>query len=263
MLSVLHVVSFPKSGRTWLRVMLDDIGVDAVYTHDGSAYEERLPTTALNPDKTEYAVGPVLFMVRDPRDVVVSGYFQVVRRLQLEAVASMSNFIRDPRYGFEKIVHFNLQWFAAAPRIPRLAIVSYEDLHKDPGRTLAAVAQFAGHVVPAETVEDIVSSRSFAHMRRLEASGGFTARYGSALTPMNHADPETYKVRRGIVGGYIDYLSEADIAYCDHILSNAKYGARLHEAMRVRSVLQRDHVATIKTYPVRPLLEEDAKSSRE
>src|SRR5688572_6892842 len=32
------VVSFPKAGRTWLRVMLDELGLPFDYRHDGSTH---------------------------------------------------------------------------------------------------------------------------------------------------------------------------------------------------------------------------------
>jgi hypothetical protein len=31
-------------------------------------------------------------------------------------------------------------------------------------------------------------------------------------------DPDSRKVRRGVIGGYVDYLSPADLAYCDAAL---------------------------------------------
>jgi len=240
MVSILRVVSFPKSGRTWLRVMLDDLSIEAVYTHDGSGYEDHASIATLNADKTKYAAGSILLMVRDPRDIVVSGYFQARRRLRLGSAdsLSMSDFIRDERYGIEKVVRFNLQWFAAAPQISRFAIVQYEDLHKNTGRTLSAVARFAGSEKPAEAMADVVSQRSLAHMRRLEASGALEQQYGSALMPADPSDPESYKVRRGIIGGYVDYLSGRDVEYCDRILGNAGYFPQLREALAARSVLR-------------------------
>jgi len=237
MLHLLQIVSFPKSGRTWLRVMLDDIGISAIYTHDGSGYEDNASIVDLNPDKTKYAASPVLLVARDPRDIVVSGYFQVTRRLRLEGANSMSHFIRNERYGIEKVVQFNLQWFAAARQVPRFAILRYEELHKDTARTLSAVAQFAGSKLPAATVKDVVSRRSFAQMQRLEANGGFKMRYGSALLPMDPDDPESYKVRRGKIGGYIDYLSGDDIIYCNRVLDEAAYWPQLQGAIGLYGVL--------------------------
>ena len=92
--------------------MLDDLGIEAVYTHDGSSFEGHLSVANLDSDKTKFEAGLVLLMVRDPRDVVISGYFQVVRRLHLQTADSMSisDFIRNPRYGIEKSVRFNLDW---------------------------------------------------------------------------------------------------------------------------------------------------------
>jgi hypothetical protein len=101
------VISFPKSGRTWLGVMLDDLEVRARYSHDGSDHRLRLPLSELRADKAQYAGATVLLMVRDPRDTVVSGYFQVTRRLGIP-VPSMSDLIQSDCYGIRKICHFRL-----------------------------------------------------------------------------------------------------------------------------------------------------------
>jgi len=237
---VLHVVSYPKSGRTWLRVMLDDLGIEALYTHDGSGFEEHASIANLDADKTKFAAGLVLLMVRDPRDVVISGYFQVVRRLRLQTAGSMSisDFIRHPRYGVEKAVRFNLHWFAAAREMSDLAIVRYEDLHKDTSRALTAIVRFACSEASTDVVRDVALRRSFAHMRQLEATGGFEASYGNALTPPDLADPESYKVRRGILGGYVDYLSRDDQDFCNRIIGETDYDLQLQYTMSLRSVLR-------------------------
>jgi Sulfotransferase domain len=237
---VFHVVSYPKSGRTWLRVMLDDLGIEALYTHDGSGFEEHASIANLDADKTKFATGLVLLLVRDPRDVVISGYFQVVRRLRLQTAGAMSisDFIRHPRYGIEKAVRFNLHWFAAARDMSDLAIVRYEDLHHDTSRALTAIVRFACAETATAVISDVAWRRSFAQMRQLEADGGFAARYGHALTPADLADPESYKVRRGMVGGYIDYLSRDDQEFCNRIVGETDYGLRLQHAMSRRSVLR-------------------------
>ena len=50
-------------------------------------------------------------------------------------------------------------------------------------------------------------------MRRLEEAG--TLR-NNRLRPTIAGDPEAFKVRRGIVGGYRDYLSADDIGYAEN-----------------------------------------------
>ena len=39
------------------------------------------------------------------------------------------------------------------------------------------------------------------------------------LRAKNPEDPESLKVRRGVVRGYVDYLSEEDIRYIDQVIA--------------------------------------------
>ena len=226
----LLVVSFPKSGRTWLRVMLDDIGATTSFTHDGSDHQLRSPLATLEADKSKYAGMNVLLLVRDPRDTAVSGYFQIARRLKLSD-ASISDVLRDDRHGIKKICHFNLQWFAAAQQIPRFAVLSYEQMHKAPAEALCAAAAFAGITLDERIAELIASNRAFARMRVAEASGELAQRYGKFLAPGDRNDGESFKVRRGIVGGYGDYLSKADLSYCESVLVETSYWSHCERAI--------------------------------
>jgi len=205
--------------------MLDDLRIRARYSHDSSDHRLRLPLSELRADKAQYAGATVLLMVRDPRDTVVSGYFQVTRRLGIP-IPSMSDLIRSECYGIRKICHFHLQWFDAAPGMKRFAILRYEQLHVTPGPALATVAAFAGIPVNCDIANCVAENRTFARMRAAEVSGEL-ARYGDAVRPRNVDDPDSFKVRRGKVGGYNDYFSEADSAYCDAVLTKSDYWARL------------------------------------
>jgi hypothetical protein len=50
-------VSFPCSGRTWLRHMFHDLGVDTEYTHDGSDHKAGRPLSELNPTRPNIGTG--------------------------------------------------------------------------------------------------------------------------------------------------------------------------------------------------------------
>ncbi len=52
-------------------------------------------------------------------------------------------------------------------------------------------------------------------MRRFEESGVLGAK--PVMTPGNRFDPESFKTRRGKVGGYREYLSQEDVAFIDDI----------------------------------------------
>ena len=50
----------------------------------------------------------------------------------------------------------------------------------------------------------------FENMQKLEAAGVFDSKI---LHPGDVRDPESFKVRRGKVGGYREYLSDEDLKY--------------------------------------------------
>jgi len=82
-----------------------------------------------------------------------------------------------------------------------------------------------------QVAELIASNRAFARLRAAEASGELAHRYGPYLLPGDRNDGESFKVRRGVVGGYVDYLSEADQSYCESVLAETGYWSQADRAM--------------------------------
>jgi hypothetical protein len=232
-----YVVSFPKSGRTWLRVMLDDLGVAASYTHAGSDTKSFEPASALKVRPRKFQGRPVLLLVRDPRDVAVSVFFQVDRRNR-RPVGPLSACIRSDHHGIEKIARFNLLWFEAARKFRRLAILRYEDLHAGVATSLQAITAYVGKPVDADSIAAVAERYTFANMQAQEISGGFAGRYRKSLQPADPNDPESFKVRKGKVGGYCEYLSADDVAYCDRTLAQIGYWAKLDAAIKAYGLLK-------------------------
>jgi hypothetical protein len=52
----------------------------------------------------------------------------------------------------------------------------------------------------------------FEYMKKMEASGEFSTEFLQARNP---GDPDSYKVRRGKVGGFKDHFSPADLAFAE------------------------------------------------
>lgn len=92
------------------------------------------------------------------------------------------------------------------------AFTRYEDMHRDAGGALALVLEFMGARVPAAAMATAVEYCRFENLRRVEADGRFP---GEALQPANADDPESFKLRKGKVGNFDEYLSPADVAYID------------------------------------------------
>ena len=62
--------------------------------------------------------------------------------------------------------------------------------------------------VSKEEIENAFEFSSFSNMRQMEKENKFNVK---RLRPGEENNVDSYKVRRGIVGGYKDYLSEEEI----------------------------------------------------
>lgn len=236
-----YLLSYPKTGRTWLRVMmarllaehfgrpeLADLEPDAspprvagvpriVAKHDGNP--DKKTADELDPDRSEYSGCRVILLIRDLRDTVVSNYFQATRREHCYE-GDIASYLRWPRGSFDTMLRYYNVW-ARQRHVPRgFLLVRYEDLHADAVGELRRVAGFLGlRNVSEEAFEAAVRFGRFQAMRRREAA---LPADGTPLAAGRADDQESFKARRGKVGGYVDYLGPADIAWLD-----ARIGAEL------------------------------------
>lgn len=232
-----HIISYPKCGRTWLVLLIGKslelhYGIRArnplklrnfarpwrdipyiLQHHDGGP--EFLAPEELAQDKSPYADRRVLFMVRDPRDVLVSSYFQHTRR-NANFTGGLEDYARARQGGIETIVAFYNIW-ARNRDVPRdFHLVSYEDLHRDTGGELRRALEFIGiRGVSDATIGKAVEFCDFGNMRRLEASNALGT---SALSARDAADPESYKTRRGEIGSYRDYLHGESLDFVEGVI---------------------------------------------
>lgn len=228
-------VSYPKAGRTWLRVMLDELDLPLAWKHDGSQHTRAIPWSEYSPcsgSYGDYRGQRLLLLYRDPRDTAVSGFFQRSRRREQGYAGTVGDFLRDPCHGLEKIARFNMAWLQRGDShgLP-FAAVSYEGLRLDTAGGLGRIVTFLApdQVISAATLSATVEQCSFSTMQERERSGSLAARYGERLRPADPGDTESFKVRRGKVGGYVDYLDEADQHWCQETLTALGYDRCLEE----------------------------------
>lgn len=223
-----RIVSYPRSGRTWLRLMLHDVSVDARFTHVGSKNVLQLAPGEICQGMEKYARRPIVFLHREPRDTLISYFHHCRRRGVWEG--DLATFVRDPRNGFERILAFNLGWMEAQDRFADFTAVAYEDLRADPHGELGRIVRFLRcNLVRARDIEAAIADNTFERMKEREQSGELHARFGDRFTPGGGPD-ENMIVRRGAVGGHASELSEADAAYCAELMERYDYRARLTAA---------------------------------
>ncbi|TIY09030.1 MAG: sulfotransferase domain-containing protein [Mesorhizobium sp.] len=132
----------------------------------------------------------------------------------------MSSFVRDPQFGIERTLRFNAMWLAAIRERDDVLITRYETLHSDAASELRQIAKWLNVEPDEEEITKAIDVGRFESMRNKESSGQSDERYGHRLRTVDSTDSDSFKVRRGVVGGYKDYLTEKEILYCKNIMEN-------------------------------------------
>lgn len=236
------LISYPKCGRTWLRMLLGKyvLGPDGQgnplellrltranpefcsleVTHDDFPHWKRADRIFTN--KQAYAGKKVIFLVRDPRDTLVSYYFQYMRRgdrfLANDKTfdGSLSDFVRHEIGGLRSLVAFYNVWAVNRDIPAGFLLVTYEDMKKDVRKVLRDMIGFLDWPIRnADFIDEVVAFASFDNMRKMEETDALN---DARLKAPDNQDPESFKVRKGNVGGYRDYLTEEDILYIDEYM---------------------------------------------
>lgn len=232
-------ISFPKCGRTWfqfcfasymlsLRTKMRDVPETRMTTTHGGALEVNWASPSLYwfpvIRKLVHLNRKNVFIVRDPRDIIVSWYFHTTRReKQIDKKMLLSEFIRGEYTGMPRLVLFYNIWQYVISRhiCPTIIIMRYEDMSKDMYSEMSRVLSFWELPIDKAILEKAVKASTFEKMQIVERNRGLKATDPDVyweLTPGNVNDPDSYKVRRGVIGGYVDYLSKDDIKYINNYL---------------------------------------------
>lgn len=240
------VVSIPKSGRTWVRTFLcayfceryghpfslqpeqygDGRIPRIIYSHD--RFEQRTKADRWDALRGKYFIpaaerrrAKIVLLARDPRDTFVSHYVQLTRRTretpdQLKQ-KEIGEVLRDPRHGIASMIEIMNGWLAEWTGKPNFLLLRYEDLQQEPDTRFRELLKFLGETEPdADAFAHAMDFSRFGNMKKMEAAGAFTSKI---LQPTDAADPESFKVRRGKVGGFSDYLLGDDLAYANEALA--------------------------------------------
>jgi hypothetical protein len=144
---------------------------------------------------------------------MVSYYFHKTRRQKGAYGRALSDFIRDPLWGMDRLEEFMDKWYQHR-HIPKdLMVLRYEDLHVNSQRELRRILNFLNlDKVSDEIIYSAVEHSTFDNLRSMSVG---ELRKVHTIAPTDPEDPQTFKIREGKVGGYVDYLSAADVAYIE------------------------------------------------
>jgi hypothetical protein len=233
-------VSYPKCGRTWLHLLLAKYFSlkyneklekslnhmsrsnkkipRMVLTHDGKYL------TKINRSKKIFVNKKVIFIVRDPRDVVVSHFHHNYTRDRIYK-KTLSQFIRDPIFGIKKVVEY-MNWWYEKRNVPfDFLLVRYEDFHKNTTGQVKQLLTFMGEKnIDGEFVEKAIDYCSIENLKELEKLGEIN--FKGFNYKKKHTDKNSLKARKGQVKGYIKDLSGSDLNFVNSCMKihNKSFG---------------------------------------
>ena len=96
-------------------------------------------------------------------------------------------------------------------------LITYEDLHKNTSNAFSTVLNFIGETeIDDNILEKSIKFCNFENLKKAEEKDLFNS---FRLRAKSLKDTESFKVRKGKIGGYVDYLSKNDIEYIDEIIN--------------------------------------------
>lgn len=216
-------ISYPKSGRTWVRFALLSAGVKIEFNHGGYASRD--------PDELGYQFTGVrphvfgtknIFLHRNPLDTAVSEFHQIYSRIfrpdhqhyerikerltkqNLLPPTDVDEFVLHPIWGCRKISAFNAAHIKYFSKRKNSMLVRYEDLRTEPRVHFSRLLDFIG--AKDYDIEHVLKESSFENMRQLELNADAATKKANRLYGMRDGDENSLKVRKGKVGGYSETL---------------------------------------------------------
>ncbi len=186
------IVSFPRSGNTWTRFLIGNLvqpgdpitflNVERVIPDTSSlltkSYLKHIPRPRILKSHQHFdpRYKKVIYIVRDPRDVVLSHYNWQRKRREIDDQYPLgryiSRFIAGDLAGWGSWGEHVLSWLATRHNSSDFLLLRYEAMLAEPLGELGKVAIFLGIDATQEALATAVERSSADNMRKLEKTQG-------------------------------------------------------------------------------------------
>ena len=230
-------LSYPKSGRTWVRFLVDAYLADLhglelsnvfeverklgrrwriEWSHLTGAMIAGLPYDRIGEvDLARIDGRPCVFLSRNLHATLASAYFQARDRVKVFE-GTPSEFVRSPLFGIRKLVAFYNLVEEMKGRFSSFTHLTYEGLREDPAAGLIAVLTVLGAEIDPERVEKAVRLGDIESLRRLARTPEYAQ---TALAPVDKDNPDSEKVRRGDDQAWRELFGDEDARFIDRVIA--------------------------------------------
>ena len=230
-------LSYPKSGRTWVRFLVDAYLADLhhlelanvfeverkldrrwriEWTHLTGAMIAGLPYDRIGEvDLSKIDGRPCVFLSRNLHATLASAYFQARERVKVFE-GTPAEFVRSPLFGIRKLVAFYELVEELKGRFSSFTRLTYEALREDPAAGLVATLEVLGVEIDPKRVEKAVRLGDIESLRRLARTPEYAE---TPIAPVERDKPESDKVRRGDDEAWRSLFDEDDVLYIDKVIA--------------------------------------------
>lgn len=241
---IIYFISFPKSGRTWLEVMMaktyseltgekisDTLNKNLKfyknrfnnkklpYIEFGHGYKNAEICLGNYFPSNYYKNKKIILLVRDPRDIIISlfyhdKYFYDNFDGELNDFVTFNNEknaynSKSKRYGINAIINYLNAWIENKKYFKDFKIIFYENMKINTKFELENIFNFLKIEYDDLFIEKIISFGSFENMKKYEKTDELNW-YGLKGSGAGA------KIRKGKVGGYKNELNQKNIEFLNN-----------------------------------------------
>jgi hypothetical protein len=148
---------------------------------------------------------PAVLIVRDPRDVMVSGFHYVSGKVLTTDAGSFSEFIRHPKYGVKAWCDYHSRW-----RNKARFVIRYEELKKDDIDAFSRLSKALGINAREDEIERAIKMSRLQNLQKVEER----ERKAASLEKLT----EYRFFRKGGTGEWRKYFTLKDATFFNAVL---------------------------------------------
>ena len=246
------ITSYPRSGNTWTRFLIANLmhpGHPVTFANietiipDATALSSRELKRVPRPRliKTHEYFEPryrkVIYLVRDPRDVVLSLYNFRRKYRSVDDSYPIEQYVAERFLSGDLDVSWGEHvgsWLGTRMNHPGFLLVRYEDLLQDPLRELCRLASFLGIAASTETLTQAIQRSSANRLRQLEK----VEHEAWVTTKGKRADVPF--IAEAVAGAWKQNLPEPSVALIEsawgHLMNSLGYETSAPRSPNVRAI---------------------------